>query len=172
MALISSINKQDADKIIKELYQDFERKTGDAPEWLKVMAHRPEIAKEFTELFKAIMIGPGAIPTELRWKIGYVVSKELKCPFCIDVSVKMLATMGADAEDIESLGNQDGLNKDEARILDLVRDVTQDGHLDNPEIFEELRKRFTEAQIVEIVSVIGFFNYINRFNNTLGVLPD
>ena len=31
---------------------------------------------------------------------------------------------------------------------------------------------FDEAQLVEIVSVIGLFNYINRFNNTFAILPE
>ena len=53
-----------------------------------------------------------------------------------------------------------------------VKDVTLDGHLDQPELFEKLKERFNEAQIVEIISVMGLFNYINRFNNTLGVLPE
>jgi len=56
--------------------------------------------------------------------------------------------------------------------LELVKDITADAHLDKPEIVEKLKKKLTEAQIIEIVSVIGLFNYINRFNNTLTVLPE
>jgi len=54
----------------------------------------------------------------------------------------------------------------------LAEDVTLDGHLDQPEIFERLKKKFSSAQIIEIISVIGLFNYINRFNNTLAILPE
>ncbi|MFQ5876646.1 MAG: hypothetical protein ACE5JH_02985 [Acidobacteriota bacterium] len=35
------------------------------------------------------------------------------------------------------------------------------------ETFEELRRHFSEPQIVEIAAVIGIFNYFNRFNNAL-----
>lgn len=33
------------------------------------------------------------------------------------------------------------------------------------ELYQELRKHFSEPQIVEIATVIGVFNYFNRFNN-------
>ena len=40
------------------------------------------------------------------------------------------------------------------------------------EVFEKLKSIFSEAQIIEIISVIRLFNYINRFNNIIGILPE
>jgi hypothetical protein len=37
------------------------------------------------------------------------------------------------------------------------------------EVFTELQRHFSEPQIVEIATVIGLFNYFNRFNNALHV---
>ena len=37
------------------------------------------------------------------------------------------------------------------------------------EVFTELQRHFSELQIVEIATVIGLFNYFNRFNNALHV---
>jgi len=68
MALISSLEKNQVNEIAKEVYERFEKETGKVPEWVKVMAHRPEILKEFVELFKAIM-GPGKIEPILKWKM-------------------------------------------------------------------------------------------------------
>ena len=33
--------------------------------------------------------------------------------------------------------------------------------------FAELRKHYTDAQIVDIVAVISLFGFLNRFNDTL-----
>jgi len=57
-------------------------------------------------------------------------------------------------------------------VFSLVKDVFLDGHLDNPKLFDELQKHFTKPQVIEIISVMGLFNYINRFNNTLAILPE
>ena len=168
MALISSLEKNKVKGIALEVYKKFEEESGNVPEWIKVMAHRPEILKEFTELFNVVM-GEGKIKTFLKWKIALVVSETLKCPFCVDVTEKMLKKLGAGEKEIKGIDN---LSVEEKEILELVKDVTLDGHLDQPELFEKLKKGFDEAQVVEIISVVGLFNYINRFNNTLGVLPE
>ena len=168
MALISSLEKNQVNKIAKKVYERFEKESGKVPEWVKVMAHRPEILKEFVELFKAIM-GEGEIEPLLKWKIALVVSQTLRCPFCVDVSEKMLRKMGCDEEKLKKIKE---LSVEEKEILELVKDVTLDGHLDRPELFDRLKEKFNEAQIIEIISVMGLFNYINRFNNTLAILPE
>jgi len=170
MALLPSLEKNEVKDVAKEVYEKFEKETGKAPEWVKVMAHRPEILKEFVELFKAIM-KEGEIEPFLKWKIAYVVSQTLRCPFCLDVTEKMLKKFGATQEIIEKIKEIKKLPEKERETLELVKDVTLDGHLDNPEIFERLKEKFTPSQIVEIISVMGLFNYINRFNNTLAILP-
>ncbi len=168
MALISSLEKNQIEEAARETYEKFEKDAGKIPEWVKVMAHRPDILKEFNELFKTIM-GKGKIEPLLKWKIALIVSKTLKCPFCIDVTEKMLKKLGASEEIIKET---EKLSDNDKEILELVKDVTLDGHLDQPELFEKLKEKFDEAKIVEIISVMGLFNYINRFNNTLAILPE
>ena len=168
MALISSLEKEQVGEVVKEIYEEYEKEGKKVPEWIKVMAHRPEILKEFTELFKTIM-GEGKIEPFLKWEIALVVSKTLKCPFCVDVTEKMLKRLGANEEIMKEM---EGLSETEKEILELVEDVTLDGHLDKPELFKKLKEKFDKAQIVEIISVMGLFNYINRFNNTLAILPE
>jgi len=171
MALLPSLEKNEVEEIAREVYKKFEKETGKVPEWVKVMAHRPEILKEFVELFKAIM-GKGTIEPLLKWKVAFVVSQTLKCPFCLDVSEKMLRKFGATEEIIQKIKTGEVSSPEEKEILELVKDVTLDGHLDQPEIFEKLKGKFSPAQIIEIISVMGLFNYINRFNNTLAILPE
>ena len=55
MAIISSLEKKQVEEAAKKIYQEFEKETGQAPEWVKVMAYSPKILKEFVELFKVIM---------------------------------------------------------------------------------------------------------------------
>ena len=171
MAIISSLEKDQIEEVAKAVYEKFEKETGKVPEWVKVMAHNPKILKEFTELFKVIM-GEGKIDSFLRWKIAFVVSDSLKCPFCVDVTSKMLKTLGASEEVISKLKEGKDLPEEEKEVIDLVKEVTLEAHVCNPELFGKLKKNFSEEEIVEIVSIIGLFNYINRFNNTFCILPE
>ena len=167
MAIISSLEKNQVNDVAKIVYEAFENRTGNVPEWVKVMAHCPDILKEFTELFSVVM-KEGKMNLVLKWKIAYTISQMLKCPFCVDVTEKMLKKFGSG----EDIINGSGGDEVEEKILELVKDITDDAHVDQVETFEKLRGLLSEAQIVEIISVIGLFNYINRFNNTLGVLPE
>lgn len=171
MAIISSLGKNQVEEIVKEVYEKFERETGKVPEWVKVMAHSPKIVKEFTELFKVIM-GEGKMEPFLKWKIGFVVSDSLRCPFCVDVTSKMLKALGASEEAISDIKERKNLPEEEKEMLDLVKEVTLKAYVCTPELFERMKEIFSKQELVEIVSVIGLFNYINRFNNTFCILPE
>jgi len=171
MAIISSLEKDQVDDIIKSIYEEFEDKGKKVPEWVKVMAHSPKILKEFRELFNVIMT-EGKIESILKWKIAYTVSQSLKCPFCVDVTEKMLKKLGADEGTIEKIKENKDLPEEEKEVLKLVKEVTLKANICTPELFEKLKGKFSEEEIVEIVSIIGLFNYINRFNNTFCILPE
>jgi uncharacterized peroxidase-related enzyme len=171
MAIISSLEKNQVAEIVKEIYEEYEKEGKKVPEWIKVMAHRPEILKEFRELFQVIM-GKGKIKPLLKWEIAYCVSETLRCPFCIDVTSKMLKNLGAGKDMVEKVKKTEGLPEKEKEILQLVKEVTEKAQVCTPELFEKMKENFSEPEIVEIISIIGLFNYINRFNNTLCILPE
>ncbi len=171
MALIPTLEKNEVTETVRKIYKKFEEQSGKTPEWVKVMAHSPEIVKEFTGLFNVIMT-EGEVELYLKWKIGYTISDMLKCPFCVDVTSNMLKKFGATEKTIQKIKTIKNLPKRERMVIELVKDVTINANVDNLEILKYLRQKFSAAQIVEIVSVIGLFNYINRFNNTLAILPE
>jgi AhpD family alkylhydroperoxidase len=148
MPFLPPLEKNQVSEIAKEIYEKFEKTTGKVPEWVKVMAHKPEILKEFVELFEVIMKRKSEIDPVLKWKIALVVSQTLKCPFCVDVSEKMLKTLGMAEEIIEKIKKGEGETETEKEILALIKDVTLDGHLDQPELFERLKEKFTPSQII------------------------
>jgi len=171
MAIISSLDKDQASQVVKEIYEDYEKEGKKTPEWIKVMAHSPEILKEFFELFGKIM-GKGKIEDMLKWKIAYFVSDTLKCPFCVDVTSKMLQKLGASEEELKNAKKTDNFSEKEQKVLEMVKEVTLKANICTPELFDELKEMFSEEELVEIVSIIGLFNYINRFNNTFCILPE
>jgi len=49
--------------------------------------------------------------------------------------------------------------------------MTTDAHNVDDELWAELRRHFDEGEIVELASVVGLFNYFNRFNEALQMEP-
>ncbi len=168
MAIIPPLEKNQAKGPAKRIYRKFEKKSGKVPEWAKVMAYQPKILKEFSELFDVIMSNH-SLDSFLKWKIAYIVSNTLKCKFCVDVTEKMLKSFGADDKVLERI--REGKNNGDKELFELIKEVTLKAHICNPELYKLVEKKFSHEEIVEIISIIGLFNYINRFNNTFCILP-
>ena len=56
---------------------------------------------------------------------------------------------------------------DESAALRLADAMSRSAGQVPDSIFEDLKRHYSEPQIVEIAAVIGLFNYFNRFNNAL-----
>lgn len=55
--------------------------------------------------------------------------------------------------------------------LRLAEVVTRDANGVPEPLFAALRQHYDEGQMVELLAVIGLFNYFNRFNNALQMEP-
>jgi alkylhydroperoxidase family enzyme len=55
--------------------------------------------------------------------------------------------------------------------LRLAETVTLDANSISDDQFAELRRFYSEGEIVELLCAIGLFNYFNRFNNALRMEP-
>jgi alkylhydroperoxidase family enzyme len=64
-------------------------------------------------------------------------------------------------------GPHRGFSEAECTAIRFCDLMTLDAHGVKDEIFAELRKHFDEGEIVELASVIGLYNYFNRFNEAL-----
>ncbi|MBC8464939.1 MAG: carboxymuconolactone decarboxylase family protein [Parcubacteria group bacterium] len=153
------------------VFQEFIDTKGGVPEWAQVMANRPEMLVAFYELFKVTM-GPGLVEQDNKWKIAFKVSKLNKCEYCIGVTESMLAKLGVSAEDMRYVDTDiSQMKPDEQAAVRYAEAVTLDAVEVPEEIYTELKNHYDDAQIVELTGAIGLFNYINRFNDALGVMP-
>ena len=169
---VKVIGDEEATGPAVEVFGNFQEKLGKVPNWARVMANRPEILAGFAKLLSGIM-GPGLVEEDNKWKVAYKVSEINKCTYCVGVAKGMLTKLGAEEEDIKNVSeNVENMNDDEKIAIKYAEAVTKDAVNIPDDIFEELKKHYDDAQIVELTSAIGLFNYINRFNDALGVMPE
>jgi len=153
----------------KKIYEQFLSAGKSVPKWMKVMANTEDIFVGFFTMFKATM-DDAPLPSVLKWKVGKYVSEINKCEFCVDVANMQLRQFGLGDEDIEKI-----LEKSDSRekaALSFADAVTRKAYEIDPAITEEVKKYFNDEELVELTAVIGLFNYINRFNDALGVMPE
>ena len=155
------------------VFQNYIDKKGGVPNWARVMSHRPSILQAFSGLL-AVTMGPGLVEQDNKWKCAYIVSKINKCEYCLGVVEGMLKQLGVEEGDIADVISDEkaSLKDDEKAAVEYAKAVTEDAVSVPEEVYATLKKHYNEDQIVELTAAISIFNYINRFNDSLGVLPE
>lgn len=167
--LVHQVTDKEAKKRAKELFEQIKSSTGKVPKWMRVMANCEDVLVGFFSLFKATM-DDTPVDKLLKWKVAYKVSEMNKCEFCVSISKIQLKQFGLKDKEVSEIEKASSVK--ERTALKYAQAATKHAYNIDPKIFGEMKKHFTDEQIVEITSVIGLFNFINRFNDSLGVLPD
>ncbi|WP_432662138.1 hypothetical protein R9X47_16385 [Wukongibacter baidiensis] len=65
------------------------------------------------------------------------------------------------------LKNPELFTEKELVALEFAEVMTTDSNNVPDELYNDMKKHFDDGEIVEIASVVGIFNYFNKFNNAL-----
>ncbi len=111
-----------------------------------IMAHRPEILRGFVQLAAAINGPSSTIDPQLRNLVSQMASRAAGCGYC---ETSPLFTAG------------------ERAALRVAQGAAQAPNAVTDEDFNELKRHYSDRQIVDIVAVIALFGFLNRFNDTM-----
>lgn len=172
-ARVKFIKDEEVEGEIKELFQRMKDTRGEVPKFMRAMANRPEILSLFAKLLATTM-GPGLVEQDNKWKMAYRISKLNKCLFCIGVVENQLKKLGVGEDDMAKVINEEDskMKPDEKIAVKYAEVATKNATKVDDELFEKLRRHYNDAQIVELTAVIGLFNYMNRFNDALQIVPE
>ncbi|HEV2962410.1 MAG TPA: carboxymuconolactone decarboxylase family protein [Candidatus Angelobacter sp.] len=86
----------------------------------------------------------------------------------------MARRLGSTDDQIQDLHNFEARNDfsdREKAALRLAECLTKNPHGIDDHFWSDLRQHFDEGEVIELLAVIGLFNYFNRFNNALQMEP-
>jgi len=153
----------------KQIYEQFIESGKPVPKWIQVMANNEDIFVGFFAMFKATM-DDAPLPSLLKWKVAKQVSDINKCAFCVDVANSRLKQFGLDEGAIERV--VDEADERERVAMQFAEAATKQAYEIDPAVLEAVKAQFNDSELVELTAVVGLFNYINRFNDALNVLPE
>jgi len=154
---------------LEDVWDVYDRSMGFVPQSLFTMARRPEILRAFSDLITAIW-RTGTLPVELKPLVAIVSSTAAGCRYCQAHETVDARMRGVPEEKIAEIWNfeRSSLYSDgERAALRLARDASVVPNEVTPRHFDELRRHWDDGQIVEIMSVIGLFGFLNRWNDTM-----
>ena len=109
----------------------------------------------------------GNLPQRLVEIAVITVSQTNSCPYCVAHHSAIAVDEGVDPETINHILDPDppGLSDVEKLVRNYAVQVTEQSWGIRDQVFEDLRKHFSESQIVELtmrITLTGMFNRINQ----------
>jgi AhpD family alkylhydroperoxidase len=147
------------------------RDYGKLPEPLEVTAHHPGILRGYGVL-EWETGRAHAVEAHLKDLAGTKAAAMVGCEFCIDIASAISAKSGVTAEQLADLPRyreSDRFDETEKLVLDYAAAMTATPSFVSDELFDALRSRFDERQLVELTSAIAIENYRARFNWAFGI---
>ncbi len=169
MTRVQPLSRDEVDAEVEEAIKLQVEQLGYVPNSLLTMAHRPKTAVAFAKLAGAVLIG-GTLEKPLKQLVAYVASNAAGCRYCQAHTSKRSTEFGVQADKIQhafEFETSELFTDAEREALRLARDASLVPSDASDEHFERLRDHFTDDEIVEIVSVISLFGWLNRWNDTM-----
>ncbi|MGC9370955.1 MAG: carboxymuconolactone decarboxylase family protein [Paracoccaceae bacterium] len=171
MPLVEPLSEEQMDPGLRAEVQFFKGPLGVIPNSVRTMAHRPAIARAFTELNIAVMTDYGAVTPEFKRLLGYVSSFASGCLYCQAHMILASERFGASEARLNDVFDFEGsphFTEAEKAALAFAQAATQVPNSVTQEIGARLRAHWPEEAIVEIMGVVALFGYLNRWNDSMG----
>ena len=154
---------------MEPMFQMVEASMGFVPNSMFTMAHWPALLQAFAQLGGTVL-GPGEIDAGLKQLIAFVSSNASGCRYCQAHTSHGAEKRGVSTEKINAafeFESSDRFSDAERAALTValyggtVPNGVEESHM------AELTEHYNDKQIVEIISVIALFGFLNRWNDTL-----
>jgi uncharacterized peroxidase-related enzyme len=166
MARISLIAPEAAPPEVREIYETMLRgKPGNVQ---KALAHRPEMLKSFLGFYATV---GRSLDRKLYELIYLRVSLINQCRYCTQHHIASSKRAGLTAEDWSVLetGNYSRYSEKERAALVYAERLTRAPHEITETDFDELKKYFSDPEIVDVHMLAGLANLTNRVTDPLGL---
>ena len=170
MPLIKPLSKI-KDKETQELVTFFNETLGFCPNSVLTMQKKPHLAQAFVNLNKAVMDNTGSISSEFKRIIAYISSNTAGCRYCQAHTIRAAERYGGEKERLEQawdFENSSLFSEAEKVALRFTIAASSVPVSTSQELEELLQHHWDETDILEIMSVIALFGYLNRWNDVMG----
>ena len=159
------------DKETQELVTFFNETLGFCPNSVLTMQKKPHLAQAFVNLNKAVMDNAGSISSEFKRIIAYISSNTAGCRYCQAHTIRAAERYGGEKERLEQawdFENSRLFSEAEKVALRFTIAASSVPVSTSQELEELLQHHWDETDILEIMSVIALFGYLNRWNDVMG----
>ncbi|MBT8220153.1 MAG: carboxymuconolactone decarboxylase family protein [Bacteroidia bacterium] len=196
MSFIQPISKKEESRF-QFLFDVVKKSMGFVPNSMKTMAREPAILANFSLMTGTVMADPkktsplamlklilknmgwsakylkrrDRVPLYLRQLVAHVSSNASGCRYCQAHTIEGALHQGATQEQLNTVWdfeNSDAFDDKEKAALRFGYAAGSIPNAVTEQHFTDLKKYFTEAQILELGTTVSVFGFLNRWNDTFG----
>ncbi len=171
MARMEPLNRDDVPEL-EEFFAMLEDRMGFLPNSLLTMARCPDLVRAFAALGRVVYRPSENVPLPLKNMIANVASRAAGCAYCVAHTASNAArpSSGLDAAKLDALWQYETsplFSAKERAVLRFAQAAASVPNMADDSHFEDLRGYFGDDEIVEILGVVAYFGYLNRWNDTM-----
>ncbi len=159
---------------VKEAYAEVEQKIGTTPNFIKTLAHSQKFVAAVAHLYSTVL-GQTSLSEKLRQLAILKTCKLDKCRHTVMYHSELARKAGWSDQHLEAMDDyytSDLFTYYERDVLQLAELVTQRPDEITNEYWTQLDNHFTSDQVVELITLVAFFNMVNRFILALEIEAD
>lgn len=170
MARVRDIEIDEVPEDVREVYRRFATEYGPFVNQVKVFAHRPPALRHIMGLL--LELAEEQVLAKRHLEIALVtVSKLNECRYCVAHHTPRLIEQGLSPESVVNVLEPEvpGFDEVDTLVRDYAVEVTSNFQYIRDDMFERLKRHFTEEQIVELTLRTALCGFFNRFNDALQI---
>ena len=155
---------------LQDHFEAMRKNLGFIPNSILIMQRRPKLAKALAQMTAAVWDPEGKVDRGFKRIIAHVASRTAGCQYCMAHTAGGALRFGIEDKKLAAVWEYQTsplYSEAERTTLDFAIAAASVPNTVTDDMFAELRKYWTEEQIVEIVGVISLFGFLNRWNDTL-----
>lgn len=155
---------------LKPHFDFFVGTLGFTPNSVLTMQRKPKLVQALAQLNAAVMDPQGEVDLGFRRLLGHLASKASGCLYCQAHTLLGAKNFGVDEQRLAAIWNYNAsplFSEKERLALDFALAAAAQPNAVTDAQFEQLRRHWSDNQIVEMLGVVAMFGFLNRWNDTM-----
>lgn len=160
----------DANPDLQDAFQNYKRLLGYVPNSVLIMQRRPKLVKALAQLASAVWDPASEVNLGFKRLVAYMASRTHGCNYSMAHAAEAAHRVGMDDAKLEAVTEYrtSPLYTEAERVaLDFAVAAASQPNGVTDELFEKMKKHWTDAQIVEIAGAVALNGFLNRWNDTI-----
>ena len=170
MTRVTPLRREDLPELDEKFFKPYEASRGYVPNSNLVMARRPKLLAAFRALNAAVFDPGNTVPAGLLALVGNIASHAAGCLYCVAHTANNAGMRGVAPEKIAALWQYETsslFDEAERAALRFAQAAASVPNAVSDEDVEAAKAHFGDDGVVEILAVVAWYGFLNRWNDSL-----